>query len=118
MKTVQRRLLHTLPFIVRLAAATVECLPVEVVVVRDQLLVVDVGKMTYIDKIKIAEVFASPTVNERNRLESHKEIGIENELSSLTAPHVVPPATIAYISLVDSESSGNKMHQAVHSNLA
>ncbi|KAH1064133.1 hypothetical protein J1N35_029120 [Gossypium stocksii] len=46
-------------------------LPAGVVVVRDQLLVVDVRKMTHLDRTKIVEVFASPMVNERNRLESY-----------------------------------------------
>ncbi|KAH1082576.1 hypothetical protein J1N35_022337 [Gossypium stocksii] len=80
--------------------------------------IVCVRKMTHLDRTKTAKVFASPTANERNRLESHKAMRIGNELSSLTVPHVVPPTTIAYISSVELESSGNQIYQAIHSNLA
>ncbi|KAH1082478.1 hypothetical protein J1N35_022239 [Gossypium stocksii] len=92
-------------------------LPAKIMVVRDQLMVVGVRKMTHLDRTKIAKVFASPTANEHNRLESHKAMGIGNKLSSPMVPRVVPLATMAYISSVDSESSENEMHRAIHSNL-
>ncbi|KAK5833587.1 hypothetical protein PVK06_017435 [Gossypium arboreum] len=83
---------------------------VGVVVVRDQFLVVCVGKMIHLNRTKIVEVFASPTANERAWLESHKAMGIGNELSSPTVPRAIPLAMMAYISSVDSESSRNEMH--------
>ncbi|KAH1098400.1 hypothetical protein J1N35_015321 [Gossypium stocksii] len=77
--------------------------------------VVGVGRMTHFDRIKNVEVFASPTAEV---FESHKAIGIANEMSSLMMPHVVSLMSMAYISSVESEPSRKEMHRAMHSNLA
>ncbi|KAK5824526.1 hypothetical protein PVK06_019301 [Gossypium arboreum] len=77
--------------------------------------VVGVGKMTHLGKIKNVEVFASPTAEV---FESYKAMGISNEMSSPMKPRAIPSATMAYISSVESESSGKEMHRAMHSNLA
>ncbi|KAH1032644.1 hypothetical protein J1N35_044818 [Gossypium stocksii] len=49
----------------------------------ERVLIVSVGRMTHLDRIKNAEVFASPTVEV---FESHKAMGIGNKKSSRTAP--------------------------------
>ncbi|KAK5810945.1 hypothetical protein PVK06_026262 [Gossypium arboreum] len=87
------------------------------VVVWNQLLVVGVGKMTHLDRTKIADVFVLPTINECNQFESHKAMGIGNELSSPTMLRAVSSMMMAYISSIDSESSKNEMHRAILSNL-
>ncbi|PPR97341.1 hypothetical protein GOBAR_AA23334 [Gossypium barbadense] len=51
--------------------------------------VVGVGRMTHIDRIKNAEVFASPTVEV---FESYKTMGIGNEINSLMVPCAIPLA--------------------------
>ncbi|KAH1129209.1 hypothetical protein J1N35_000587 [Gossypium stocksii] len=75
-------------------------LPAGVVVTLVGVLVTGVGRMTHLDRIKNAEVFASPTAEV---FESHKAIGIGNRKSSLTAPRATPNATMTYISAVESE---------------
>ncbi|KAH1107055.1 hypothetical protein J1N35_010823 [Gossypium stocksii] len=69
-------------------------------------LVVNVGRMTHLDRIKNVEVFVSPTIE---LFESHKAIRIGNEMSSPMVPRAIPPVIIAYILLVESESSGKEM---------
>ncbi|KAH1096921.1 hypothetical protein J1N35_013842 [Gossypium stocksii] len=78
-------------------------------------LVVGVGRMTHLNRIKNAEVFALPTAEV---FESYKAMGIRNEMSSPTVPRTISPATMAYTLSVESESSGNEMPRAMHSNLA
>lgn len=78
-------------------------------------MVVGVGRMTHLDRIKNTEVFALPTTEV---FESHKAMGVSNEKSSWTAPRAIPPLTANYISLVELDSSGKEMHRAMHSNLA
>ncbi|PPR85489.1 hypothetical protein GOBAR_AA35201 [Gossypium barbadense] len=63
-------------------------------------LVVGVGRVTYIDRIIIAAVFASPMTEV---FESRKVMGIGRKKSSPMAPSAIPHATAAYRSEVDSE---------------
>ncbi|KAH1121647.1 hypothetical protein J1N35_004807 [Gossypium stocksii] len=62
-----------------------------IVVIRDQLLLVGVGRMTHLNRTKIAEVFVSPTTEV---FESQKTMGIRNEMSFLTVLRAVPPTTM------------------------
>ncbi|KHG08656.1 Filensin [Gossypium arboreum] len=71
--------------------------------------------MTHLGRIKNVEVLVSPTVKV---FESHKAIENGNEMSSSTIPRAISTATMAYISSVESESSGKQLHRAMHSNLA
>ena len=77
------------------------------VVVWDQLLVVGVGRMTHLDRTKIAEVFASPMVGV---FKFYKAVVIGNEISSPTMSRAIPLTTMTYISSVESESLGKEMH--------
>ncbi|KAH1031979.1 hypothetical protein J1N35_044153 [Gossypium stocksii] len=61
--------------------------------------VVDVGRMTHLDRTKNVEMFASPTAEV---FESHKAIGIGNEKSSMTVPRAILLTTAAYISSMES----------------
>ncbi|KAH1120997.1 hypothetical protein J1N35_004157 [Gossypium stocksii] len=63
-------------------------------------LVVGVGRVTHLDKIMTAAVFASPI---EEVFEPRKVIGIGRKKSSLMAPRVIPHTTTAYRSTVDSE---------------
>ncbi|PPS12913.1 hypothetical protein GOBAR_AA07723 [Gossypium barbadense] len=63
-------------------------------------LVVGVGRVTHLDRIITAAEFASPMANV---FESRKVIEIGRKKSSPMAPHVIPHATTAYRSTVDSE---------------
>ncbi|KAH1121833.1 hypothetical protein J1N35_004993 [Gossypium stocksii] len=75
-------------------------LPAGVVVPLADVLLVDVGRMTHLDRVKNAEMFASPT---SEVFESHIAIGISNKKSSPTAPHAIPNETMTYISAVESK---------------
>ncbi|KAH1128678.1 hypothetical protein J1N35_000056 [Gossypium stocksii] len=85
-----------------------------VVVAPAGVVVVGVGRMTYLDRIKNAEVFTSPKAEV---FESHKVMEIGNEKSSPTAPRTILPTMATYILSIESESSRNKMNRAIHSDL-
>ncbi|KAH1113725.1 hypothetical protein J1N35_007103 [Gossypium stocksii] len=78
-----------------------------VVVPPARVVVVGVGRMTHLDRIKNTELFASPTAEV---IESHKVMEIGNGISSSIVPRAIPPTMVAYISPVESESLGNEMH--------
>ncbi|KAH1097446.1 hypothetical protein J1N35_014367 [Gossypium stocksii] len=63
--------------------ADVVVTPVKAVVAPARVVVVGVGRMTHLDRIKNVEVFVSPT---EEVFESHKAMGIGNEISSQTVP--------------------------------
>ncbi|KAH1107278.1 hypothetical protein J1N35_011046 [Gossypium stocksii] len=84
-------------------------------VLDERVVIVGVRRMTHLNRIKNTKVFVSPTPKV---FESHKAMGTGNEKSSPMKPCTIPPATTAYIFLVESKSSGKEMHQAMHSNLA
>ncbi|KAH1055549.1 hypothetical protein J1N35_033614 [Gossypium stocksii] len=74
--------------------------PARIVVPPAGDLVVGVGRITHLDRIMNAEVFASPMAEV---FESHKAMGIGKKKSSLTVPRAIPHTTAAYRLTVDSE---------------
>ncbi|KAH1055975.1 hypothetical protein J1N35_034040 [Gossypium stocksii] len=63
-------------------------------------LVLSVGRVTHLDRIMTAVVFASPM---EEVFEPRKVMGIGSKKSSPMAPRAIPYATTAYRSVVDLE---------------